>query len=89
MAIIDNAASSRFELEENGELAFANYRRSGDVLIIPHVEAAMALRGRGAAARLMEGIVAMARAQHYKIRPTCSYAIAWFKRHPDQRDVVE
>ena len=89
MSVIDNAARSRFELEENGELAFASYRRSGDVFTIPHVEAAVALRGTGTAGRLMEGIVAMARERHYKIRPTCSYAIAWFKRHPDQRDVVE
>jgi len=89
MSVIDNAARSRFELEENGELAFASYRRSGDVFTIPHVEAAVALRGTGTAGRLMEGIVAMARERHYKIRPTCSYAIAWFKRHSDQRDVVE
>ena len=89
MSVIDNAARGRFELEENGELAFASYRRSGDVFTIPHVEAAVALRGTGTAGRLMEGIVAMARERHYKIRPTCSYAIAWFKRHPDQRDVVE
>ena len=88
MSVIDNAASSRFEMEENGELAFANYRRSGDVFTIPHVEAAMALRGKGAAGRLMDGIAAIARERHYKIRPTCSYAIAWFKRHPDQQDVV-
>lgn len=89
MSVIDNSARSRFELEENGELAFANYRRSGDVFTIPHVEAAMALRGKGTAGRLMEGIAALARAQHHKIRPTCSYAIAWFKRHPDQQDLVE
>ena len=47
MSVIDNAARSRFELEENGELAFASYRRSGDVFTIPHVEAAVALRGTG------------------------------------------
>ena len=89
MSVVDNVARGRFELEENGEIAFANYRRSGEVLTIPHVEAAMALRGKGAAGRLMEGIVAIARENHYKIRPTCSYAIAWFKRHPSQRDIVE
>jgi predicted GNAT family acetyltransferase len=89
VSVIDNSARNRFELEENGELAFANYRRSGDIFTIPHVEAAMALRGKGTAGRLMDGIAAIARERHYKIRPTCSYAIAWFKRHPDQQDVVE
>jgi uncharacterized protein len=47
------------------------------------------LRGKGTAGRLMDGIAAIARERHYKIRPTCSYAIAWFKRHPDQQDLVE
>lgn len=88
MSVVDNTARSRFELEENGELAFATYRRSGNIFTIPHVEAAMALRGKGAAGRLMAGIATIARAQHYKIRPTCSYAIAWFRRHPEQNDLI-
>jgi hypothetical protein len=88
VSVIDNEAKSRFELEENGELAFATYRRTGDVFTIPHVEAAMALRGKGSAGRLMDGIVAIARAQHYKIKPTCVYAVAWFERHPKQNDLL-
>ncbi|MBS0274556.1 MAG: N-acetyltransferase [Proteobacteria bacterium] len=88
MSVIDNAAKSRFELEENGELAFAAYRRQGGVYTIPHVEAAMALRGKGTAGRLMEGIAAIARANSYKIRPTCPYAVAWFRRHPENAALV-
>jgi hypothetical protein len=88
VSVVDNEAKSRFELEENGELAFATYRRSGDVFTIPHVEAAIALRGTGAAGRLMDGVAAVARARHYKILPTCPYAVAWFRRHPEQNDIV-
>ena len=33
-------------------------------------------------------IVAIARENHYKIHPTCSYAMAWFRRHPEQSDLV-
>jgi predicted GNAT family acetyltransferase len=89
MSVVENQARSRFELEENGELAFATYRRSGNVFTIPHVEAAVALRGKGTAGRLMEGIAAIARERGYKIRPTCPYAVAWFRRHPEQQDLVE
>jgi predicted GNAT family acetyltransferase len=88
VSVVNNEARNRFELEENGELAFANYRRNGDVFTIPHVEAAMALRGKGSASRLMEGIVVIARENHYKIHPTCSSAMAWFRRHPEQSDLV-
>ncbi len=47
--VVDNAARSRFELEEQGLVAFADYRRRGDHLVIPHVEAPPALRGTGGA----------------------------------------
>jgi predicted GNAT family acetyltransferase len=89
MSVIDNSERNRFELEENGALAFATYRHSGNVYTIPHVEAAHELRGKGTAGRLMAGIAAMARAKGFKIRPTCPYAIAWFKRHPEENDLVE
>ena len=88
MAVIDNKDRSRFELDENGETAFANYHRAGLHVIIPHVEAPPALRGTGTAGRLMEGIVSMARAGGFKITPTCSYAAIWFRRHQDAADVL-
>ncbi len=86
--VSDNTAHSRFELTEEGHTAFATYRRYGALVVIPHVEAPPALRGKGTAGRLMEGIVALARQHRLKIEPVCSYAAAWFQRHPDARDVV-
>jgi hypothetical protein len=86
--IADNSALHRFELTENGRIVFANYRRAGNVFTLPHVEADPALRGTGAAARLMEGIAALARENGFKIIPICSYARAWFRRHPQAGDVL-
>ena len=86
--MIDNTERQRFELIENGLLAFADYRRSPTGYIINHVEAAPALRGTGAAARLMEGIVAHARANDMKLTPRCSYATIWLKRHPETADLI-
>ena len=83
MPVADNQQRSRFELEENGQVAFANYQRAGLHVVIPHVEAPPTLRGSGTASRLMEGIVAQARAEGFKITPTCSYAAIWFHRHKD------
>jgi predicted GNAT family acetyltransferase len=87
-AFFDNAARSRFELTEQGLTAFASYR-SGDVLGITHVEAPMALRGTGTAGRLMTGVARYARTNHMKVRPICSYAVAWFGRNPAFNDVLE
>ena len=86
--VTDNRAYRRFELEENGAIAFATYSRNGPHVVIPHVEAAPALRGTGAASRLMDGIVTRARAEGFKITPTCSYAFAWFHRHKEAADVL-
>ncbi len=88
MSVIDNAASGRFELEENGEVAYADYRREGSRLVIPYVYAPPALRGTGAAGRVMEGVAAAARAENLAIRPLCGYAAAWLKRHREHADLV-
>lgn len=84
----DNAAARRFEWTENGATAFASYRRDGARLVIPHVEAPPSLRGTGAAGRLMEAVVAEARKNGIKLVPICSYAQAWFRRHPEASDVL-
>jgi len=86
--VIDNPAQSRFELAEGAETAFANYRREGGTLVIPYVESPVALRGTGTAGRLLEGVVAHARAQNLKIIPICGYAVAWFRRHPEHQDLL-
>jgi predicted GNAT family acetyltransferase len=77
----DDVAARRFELDEAGQIVFADYRREGDRLFIDHVETPLALRGQGAAGRLMEGIVQQARAEGRTIMPLCSYAAAWLRRH--------
>ncbi len=82
-----NAARSRYELVEDGKLAFADATKSGDRLIIPHVESDPALRGAGTAGRLMTGVVAHARELGMKIVPLCGYASAWLARHPEAADV--
>ena len=86
--MIDNQDLHRFEAQENGLVVFANYREHDGRYILTHVEADPALRGTGAAARLMEAIVAHARAHGVKLVPRCSYAVAWFRRHPDAQDLV-
>lgn len=88
MAVTDNPARNRFELEIGGQVVFATYRRQGDTLVIPHVEAPPSLRGTGAAGRLMQGVMELARAEKLKVVPLCSYASAWIRRHPEYRDLT-
>ena len=87
--VTDNPARSRFELVEEGKLAFSDYRREGEVLALPHVEADPALRGKGTAGRLMEGLLGIVRERGLKVRPVCGYAVAYIALHPEWRDLVE
>lgn len=84
----DNPDHSRFELEEEGLIAVADYRRQGDTLLITHVEAPPALRGKGTAGRLMTGLLDQVRSQGLKVTPICSYAVAFIRRHPEYQDLV-
>jgi uncharacterized protein len=86
--ITDNPARGRFELDVNGQTVFARYARQGATLVIPHVEAPPALRGKGVASQLMAGVMEIARAEGLKVRPLCGYASAWMWRHPEHRDLL-
>jgi hypothetical protein len=73
-SVRDNREPRRFELDVGGQVAFASYLRQGSTLIIPHVEAPPPLRGTGAAGRLMQGVMELARAEKLKVVPYRSYA---------------
>lgn len=77
----DNRDRSRFELEVNSEIVFADYRREGSTMHILHVEAPPSLRGTGAAGQLMQEILDMSRKENLTLVPVCGYAAAWLKRH--------
>lgn len=86
--MIDNPDESRFEIHENGLMAWADYRVRDGVYVIPHVEAEPPLRGTGAAGRLMQAITDAARTQEFRVEPRCSFARIWFRRHPEAQDVL-
>lgn len=84
----DNAAASRYELDIDGETVFANYRKADGVLTILWVEAPLALRGTGAAGRLMKLLAREAVANGWRIVPVCGYAGGWLRRSPEFRGLV-
>lgn len=77
----------RYEMDEQGQTSYARYRLAGERLYIDFVESPPALRGTGAAGRLMTALAEDARARGLKITPICGYAAAWLARSP-YRDLV-
>jgi len=84
MTFRDNPAQSRFELDENGATVIADYRRKDKTLYIDFVEAPPALRGTGAAGRIMSAIMDTARREGLEVVPICGYAASWISRHPEK-----
>lgn len=86
--ITNNITSSRFELREDGMLAFADYKISGNVISLLHVESDPALRGQGTAGRLMEGILEQVREKGMKVNPVCGYAESYIRRNPAHSELL-
>jgi predicted GNAT family acetyltransferase len=84
----DNSEANRYELDVEGQTVFANYRRNGNVLTILWVEAPPALRGTGAAGKLMSLVSEEARGEGWRIVPVCGYAAAWLRGSKTYRDLV-
>ena len=89
----DVTAEQRYEqgfADANGQMrrVWADYAVQGDRRAILHVEAEDELRGSGAAGRFMQSLADHALAEGHRLSPRCSYAVAWFKRHPDYEDLL-
>ncbi|MGH6787374.1 MAG: GNAT family N-acetyltransferase [Novosphingobium sp.] len=61
--------------------------RRGGSRIAEHTLVPREIGGQGVAARLVEALVADARAERFAIVPACSYVAALFKRHPEWSDL--
>lgn len=89
LTVREDAAAGRFELTLDGvTVGHASYTHDGDAVVIDHVFTAPEHRGNGFAARLMAGLLDRLRADDRNVVPVCSYAVAYLRDHPDQRDLL-
>jgi predicted GNAT family acetyltransferase len=84
----DNKARHRFELDVEGGVAFANYRDTPVAVIITHTETPQTLRGRGIASELVEGALALIRADGRKVIAGCGFVVDYLRKHPEYGDMV-
>ena len=84
----DNKAQSRFELDIEGGVAFANYRLTPTAVVITHTETPRGLRGHGIASKLVEGALTLIRADDRKVIAGCSFVVDYLRKHPEYGDMV-
>jgi predicted GNAT family acetyltransferase len=87
-SVRDNKALSRFELDADGGVAFANYRRTPSAVIITHTETPRALRGRGVASELVGGALQLIRADGLKVVAGCGFVVDYLHKHPEFADLL-
>lgn len=84
----NNIALSRYELDVDGTIAFANYRLAPGTVIITHTETPYALRGRGIASKLVQGALEQIRAEGLKVVAGCGFVVDYLGKHPEFADVA-
>lgn len=79
----------RYELVLDGEVVgFADYRRQGDVLVLPHTVIDPRRRGQGLGAVLVGHLLEDVRRRGLQVVPQCWYVAAYLRDHPELADLV-
>ena len=87
-AVRDNKAQSRFELDVEGAVAFANYRLTPSAVVITHTETPRALRGHGIASELVRGALELIRADGRKVVAGCGFVVDYLSKNPEFADLT-
>lgn len=85
------ANNSRIWLENENkeEIAFVSFPQTGAGTVdIRSTVVSSSLQGQGIASELMESLADGLRKSGRKASLTCSYAVNWFEKHPEYKDVL-
>lgn len=82
-------SARRFTLWFDGHEAGLDYQLQGGWMVITHTGVPSAIEGRGVASQLTRAAFEHARGQGWKVRPACTYAASWTKRHPEYQSLLD
>jgi uncharacterized protein len=72
----------------DGEAEITFTVRGPKLISADHTHAPDSMRGTGVALKLVEYMIADARAAGFRIKAVCPYVQAQFRKHPDWQDVM-
>lgn len=85
--VVHHPVSSRFITELEGHQAHLDYQLVDGQMHVTHTLVPGEIGGRGIAGELVRVALDFARAEGLKVKPLCSYADAWMRRHPAYEDL--
>jgi len=86
--VVHNEKAHRFEIELDGDTAFAEYNLVDHGIILHHTLVPEAFEGKGVASRLAKAALGYARERDLKVIPTCPFMAAYITKHPEHHDLV-
>jgi uncharacterized protein len=91
IAVRENPEKQRFEVFVDDELAgFADYSKTDDEMVFPHVEVDPRFRGNGVAATLVRFALDNVREDGTRrVVPMCPYVQTFIRRYPEYQDLVD
>ena len=87
-AVHHDAAAQRFEITVDQLTCELVYALHDTTMQIHHTGVPSQLEGQGLAAQLAKAALAHARAQGWRVRPSCSYVQTYMRRHPETLDLL-
>ena len=89
LPLVDNQPAHNFEMIVDGQRAFIDYIKRGNVYLLVHTEVPEELEGKGIAAALVEKTFKYLEANGFKIKVYCQYIQAYLKRHPEWHRLID
>lgn len=87
--IIVNHEKERFEMREDGHVAFIEFQVNDEnVIRLTHTLVPSELGGRGIGKKLVESTLAHLKANNQKVIAQCTFVATHLKRHPEWQSIV-
>jgi predicted GNAT family acetyltransferase len=87
-APLEKVTSGRFEIDQDGHVAYLEYTIAGKILGLIHTEVPKELRNKGLASELTERALQFARDNRMKVDVICPLVAGYFERHPEHKDLL-
>lgn len=86
--LVHNEEASQYEYHIDGQLAQFVYDNQNGVLYITHTFVPKKLGGRGIAAALTKDALDDIEKRGLKVKPLCSYTVAYLEKHPEYKRLL-
>lgn len=88
LTIVENVEEKRFTTTVEGHLAFIEYIRAQGIVYLTHTEVPKALEGRGVGKALVQGVLALIKAEGATLAPLCPFVAMFLNRHPEWKSLL-